>query len=69
MNKEEKMKLLEKLVREGHITLCEAFHLLETEKEYVYVPTPQYTPYVAPYTEPYNPYNQKYIVTVNNSTI
>ncbi len=40
MNKEEKMKLLEKLVKEGHITLCEAFHFLEVEKEYIYPPYP-----------------------------
>jgi len=33
--KEEKLKLLERLVKEGHITLCEAFDLSETEKEYI----------------------------------
>jgi hypothetical protein len=32
-----KLELLERLVREGHITLAEAFDLSETEKEYVYI--------------------------------
>jgi|LakMenEpi03Aug12_release.lakeMendotaPanAssembly.Ray.scaffolds.fasta_scaffold4443484_1 hypothetical protein len=47
--KEEKMKLLERLVKEGHITLAEAFDLSETEKEYViqsaniqYIPSKPY---------------------------
>jgi len=33
MTKQEKMELLEKLVKEGHITLAQAFGLLESEKE------------------------------------
>lgn len=48
--KEEKLKLLERLVKEGHISLCEAFELSETEKEYIVVPQPinaplQWEPY------------------------
>lgn len=47
--KDEKMKILERLVREGHITLCEAVDLSETEKEYVSIPNPiTYTTYPTP---------------------
>lgn len=46
--KEEKMKLLERLVKEGHITLCEAFDLSETEKEYISI-------YNIPFQQQLNP--------------
>lgn len=62
MNKEEKLKLLERLVKEGHITLCEAFHLLETEKQYVTVSTYPYYPTTYP-SVPYQPYQQPIIIT------
>ena len=49
--KEEKMKILERLVKEGHITLCEAFDLSEATIEYIHVPyNPSYTNPVQPYT-------------------
>jgi hypothetical protein len=35
MTKQNKIDLLTKLVKEGHITLCEAFELSETKTEYV----------------------------------
>lgn len=54
-SKDEKMKILERLVREGHITLCEAFDLSETEKEYVSIPTNTIIPDGKPHypTDPY----------------
>ncbi len=44
MSKAERMKLLERLVKDGNITLSEAFDLLQPEKEYVYYPN-TYLPY------------------------
>lgn len=53
---DKKMLILERLVKEGHITLCEAFEL--SEKEYItntqsspitYIPFPN-NPLVPPYT-------------------
>ena len=59
MTKQNKIDLLTRLVKEGHITLCEAFELSKTEKEYV-VQTPNIqiipskpNPYI---TGPHNPY-------------
>lgn len=51
-----KMKILDRLVKEGAIDLGEALVLLETEKETVFVPyeknpSQPYRPY-----EPYNPW-------------
>jgi hypothetical protein len=55
MDKQEKIKLLEKLVNDKIITFSEALNLMETEKEYIYtgyIPTNQtYQPY-----QPYLPY-------------
>jgi len=53
MNK--KMELLTKLVKEGHITLEEAFLLSEKEivKEYIYIPNTTTSPWITnPYTNP-----------------
>ena len=33
-----KLEILNRLAKEGHIDLAEALILLETEKEYVYIP-------------------------------
>ncbi len=55
MNKEQKMKILERLVKEGHITLCEAFELSITEKEYVFVPNQTFEPISNP-LQPFTPY-------------
>jgi len=41
MDKQEKIKLLEKLVNDKSITFSEALKLMETEKEYIYS---QYVP-------------------------
>jgi hypothetical protein len=41
MDKQEKIKLLEKLVNDKIITFSEALNLMETEKEYIYT---QYVP-------------------------
>lgn len=38
MNKEEKINLVERLVKENHISFKEGLALLETEKEIVYYP-------------------------------
>jgi hypothetical protein len=49
------MELLTKLVREGHITLEEAFLLSEKEivKEYIYIPNTTTSPWITnPYTNP-----------------
>ena len=55
MDKQEKIKLLEKLVNDKIITFSEALNLMETEKEYIYteyIPTNQtYQTY-----QPYQPY-------------
>ena len=45
MIQEEKLKILERLIKEGHITLAEAFTLSETEKEYMYIPNTVFQPY------------------------
>ncbi len=50
MTKQEKLQLLEELVKEGRITLCQAFELTEPEKEYVYVPTTN------PWNDPFKPF-------------
>lgn len=47
MNKQEKLQLLEELVKEGRITLCQAFELSEPEKE------KEYVPYFTPHQDPY----------------
>ena len=54
MDKEEKIKLLEKLVNDKSITFSEALNLMETEKEYIYT---QYIPTYQPY-QPYG-YNKE----------
>jgi hypothetical protein len=46
MNKEEKIKLVERLVNEKHITFAEGLALMETEKEYIY--TQPYYPFTYP---------------------
>ena len=54
MNK--KMELLTKLVKEGHITLEEAFLLSEKEivKEYIYIPNTTTRPWITnPYPSPH----------------
>jgi hypothetical protein len=58
-----KLKILNRLTKDGHITLEEALILLETEKEYVYIPSnnntnpwqsiPSFPP--QPYTNPCTP--------------
>jgi hypothetical protein len=58
MTKQNKLDLLTRLVKEGHITLSEAFDLLEPTKDYVvqtpniqWIPSPSTTiPYIPPYT-------------------
>lgn len=64
MDKEKKLEILNRLTKEGHITLDEALVLLETEKEYIYIPTnnninpwqsiPSFPP-PNPYTNPCTP--------------
>lgn len=49
-----KMELLERLVKEGHITLEEAMLLTEKEKEYVYIP--QSHPWDGTIVQPSQPY-------------
>jgi len=39
MDKEKKLEILNRLTKEGHITLDEALILLETKKEYIYIPS------------------------------
>lgn len=53
MNKQKKMELIMKLLKENHISAEEAVLLYETEKEYIY-PTYPIT-YVQPYTWVSNP--------------
>jgi hypothetical protein len=52
MDKQEKIKLLEKLVNDKIITFSEALNLMETEKEYIYT---EYIPTNQTY-QPYQPY-------------
>ncbi len=49
MNKTQRLQLLERLIKEGAISLLEAVDLLETEKEYVYYPN-TYNPSPITYT-------------------
>lgn len=49
MDQQKKVKLLERLVQQGTITLEEALGLMEKEKEYIYPSFySPYTPYVGP---------------------
>lgn len=54
-----KMKLIERLIKDGSVDLAEAMMLLETEKEQIFVyPYPR-NPFVsplAPYNPPINPF-------------
>ena|ERR1700743_2414066 len=51
----DKIALVERLIKDGAISLADGLMLLETEKETVYVPTqnwwyaPPYTPYYPPF--------------------
>lgn len=45
MNKEKKLEILNRLAKDGYITLDEALILLETEKEYVHIPTNNINPW------------------------
>lgn len=65
MNK--KMELLTKLVKEGHITLEEAFLLSEKEivKEYIYIPNTTIRPWI---TNPYQNPNPIIYRTTTNTT-
>jgi hypothetical protein len=65
--KEEKIKILERLVKEGHITLAEAFELNETEKEYIYNPVIQPFQHIEPYT-PYYPITNTYDPILGTTT-
>lgn len=50
-NKEKKIKLIERLIKSGEITLEEGLLLLETEKEQVFIPYEKTTisqPYINP---------------------
>jgi len=38
MDRQKKIEILSRLVKDGHVTFEEGVALLETEKEYVYVP-------------------------------
>ncbi len=80
MSKEKKLEILSRLTKDGEITLEEALILLETEKEYVYIPnnnnpwiqpnSPTIQPYINPYTNPITP-DWTYrpgLVTCNSST-
>jgi hypothetical protein len=58
MNREDKLKLLERLVKEGNITLSEAFDLMEPEHniEPIIQPFRPMQPYTSPYTNPTPPF-------------
>jgi hypothetical protein len=55
MNKEKKLEILNRLTKDGDITLEEALILLETEKEYVYIPSNN-NPWIQPNKPTINPY-------------
>lgn len=53
VNNEEKIQIINRLVKEGAIDFIEALKLLETEKETVYIP--YQNPFPQPWAEPYIP--------------
>lgn len=66
MTKQEKLQLLEELVKEGRITLCQAFELSEPEKEYVY-PTWN-NPWVVP-EQPNYPWGPHVVFGLNQNNL
>jgi hypothetical protein len=60
MNKEKKLEILNRLTKEGDITLEEALILLEPEKEYVYIPNNN-NPWIQPNSPTINPYTNPII--------
>lgn len=65
----EKMALVERLIKDGEISLAEGLLLLETEKEYVYVPaTTINNPFIV--KDPIYPLdNVRYYGTYGNSCV
>lgn len=49
-----KIEIIQRLLDEQKITAVEAMTLMQTEKEYVYIP--QWNDFIIPYYPPYNPY-------------
>jgi len=58
MEKNKKLEILNRLTKDGAITLDEALILLETEKEYVYIPSNNN---INPWIQPNGPTIQPYI--------
>lgn len=50
-SQQDKIQLVEKLLKDGHIDFQQAIKLLETEKEYIYYPNTWQFP-VHPFTNP-----------------
>jgi len=66
MGNTKKMEILNRLIKDGAIDLAEALVLLETEKEYVYIPTQDVFKPFQPFQS--DPWIQPYKVTFGTGT-